>query len=915
MKFTEPGEQDIPEVGQEKEPVVFDWQLPPAAEVEDLIETSRKRGASRVSTRLTEGGKQFVQERLDDWLDSVDISFESMDWVDQVQESLRAAVAQREQAEPDLTDQERHFYSLVERSLSFRVERLRQLDILERVNAGGDDLRQFMTALHKRHPSLPEALARNAALPIIGKIDRAVRQAVNEHTLLVQHRIFEHLTIRLQEESSLDLEEAVTVFIQQSAPEVVPDELVPEMEQQINEEDIPLDEPTEPWLHKVWQKWQTWQKKVPRMALSALFGLTLLSATTNNVNTSSAAQASNYQVTLQETLRASPDVGEEREQNLAPNGLTVSELLPQLNQEFVFAPNELLLDETYVHAGSELYTQDIEFRVDRLTRMLQEGGPDVREEFGEQYTNTIKLLLSGKSRWPQAVKFKMVSSRDGLRIEPIDYSSDIEITESKEADVVVVGGELESITTAIEADNQGRSVTMVYAGPLGGLSADNGGNMRFFDAVTSVGMTAAQQEVMQALDMTEGNYWSIPDHVHEKLAAHLAQKRPNITLVATDTYNSLHITSDSTEGRPTIKEIVTEEGVQVGGNYFIDTEPEAVLADKLGLPSDVETPNIAYGLVIDLVGVEAEDLDSLTEESARLRPEAIMEYAGISPEVLANNPKLQASYNNLQAAFAKTTHLDNQYCSWGYAALGKGYTFYMQCQEAVATGKEKGQITNLNEQRRMDGFNVAHREGSVTLNSISYHFSKRIKQHDHDIQKDPEFVDIRTVEKQHLTEYFRYVTGKKDVGVRLPNQLYVRQAAASYKTATKYGPDAFQTVDESKPVKDELSMRYHVDLREAVPRDEYDEVLSKIQKVGDEKGLAEWKINPATAYSGDISNLFLVNKSAAENEFVGNLRIIQNLMGTGVAVVRSLDSITKQAGASANTSAESEYEIPTWVTG
>lgn len=548
--------------------------------------------------------------------------------------------------------------------------------------------------------------------------------------------------------------------------------------------------------------------------------------------------------------------------------------LTKIPEKPIFNENDIIKDDIFVKNESQLYSRDIVYYIDRLTKKIFTYHPNPSYDLLEKYKNTVGLLLSAKRDYPQAVKFNVRIKNEKCQIEPIDWQENIEVKKKFNSDVVIYGGELESVVTAVEAADKGLSVTLVYSGVLGGLSSDTGGNMRYFDAVSGLKVSSAQKKIMHdALKMEKDNEWSIPDNVSEKLSIYLQKHYKNkIHIIPTASYNSTHLNIANNK----INNILLKEGVKISATRFIDVEPESILAEKAGIPMTIETPNLAYGMVFDVKNLSSQDLHQLTS-SENLDPDKILKHFKINKNIIFSDQKLAKKYYTLKNNLNKPTKA-NKYVSYGYSAAAEAFDFYMNCLEIKSSNEERGKIHELNQARRSGGFNVASHKNSATFNSISYQFGsiskKAIRQNDHSLTKDKQFSNLREIEIPGLEQYLQFVCHNNNLVVRMPNQLYVRQAPAIFETKNNYNNSDFT----AKYNPNILQMSYPNDVRGFELRDQFDQV----SLVNFEQPL--WNINPNTTQT-NIDNLNIIGKSAVQGQYMGALRIIQNLMSTGVALV------------------------------
>lgn len=561
------------------------------------------------------------------------------------------------------------------------------------------------------------------------------------------------------------------------------------------------------------------------------------------------------------------------------------EYIGSQNKELEVDKKDVLEDKDFVYPDSELCLRDILFIIDRLGKKSLDKTVMVEEnDYLDKYARTAELLLNAKMQHPQAVKFKLKTQFGRYHIEPVDWQESVRVKESESADFLVVGGELESVAAAIHAADKGESVILLYSGPLGGLNAKEGGNMRFFDYVSSAPISDSQRKIMGVLGMTGDRSYSVPPDASDRLQRMLTSEYAGrIKVVQTDSYNSIHLNFNQ---QREIGSVTTNEGVQIKAKYVIDAEPTAILAEKAGLDIDIDTPNISYGVVFDVDGIDAETLKLLSSRDA-ISPETLKALADISEEEIAKNPTLAEKYQKYQSSLTAKTTTINHNASWGYLKLALAFDFYMNCLEYKEQNPvQKQKLSDLNSSRNLNGFNVSILGNEATFNSISYvGYKKAIYQNDHSLTKDKQFSDIREIDLPCFEEFLIEIT-HKNLSVRCPDQFYVRQSSACYYTENQYKDSDFSN-EQIPAAKKGLPMTYRIDLRTAKPRDKYEnDCLNKIYHFQDtfDGKPANWLIRPETSLT-KVKNLGIVSPAIAPPKYVGALRIQQNLIGTSQSLV------------------------------
>jgi hypothetical protein len=528
------------------------------------------------------------------------------------------------------------------------------------------------------------------------------------------------------------------------------------------------------------------------------------------------------------------------------------------------------MDAVTLADGARPYARDLAFRRDRLLRVLAAGQPGVSVP---RAAATVALIDRARAQAPGCVRFAVRAGKGGLSLTPLDWSPrPHHVRRTVRADVVVVGGEIESIVTAMAAADAGATVALVHAGPLGGLTADTGGNLRYFDCIPGTPHPPQQVALFrQGLGMRAGNWVCIPAETDGKIRAFLRRQYAGVALVGTRTYNSLQVG----RGAAGVGSITTEEGVRLVGTAMLDAEPEGIVAEKAGLPMSIDVPNLACGLVFDVGGIRPSDWPALRDR-ARTSAGSILAALGVSEERLVASAGGRSALRQMRQAVRQNHVLANRTYQLGYQALAQGFDFWMHC---LAVRGRSADLEWLNTRRCSSGFNVTAPLDQATFNSLSYRLDRTVLQHDHSLTRDAEFAPIRNTERPQLEAYLRWVTGNPALRVRLPAQLYVRRASAAFATASPYGPEDF--VDQ--PATD-LWMTYQMDYRNLSPRDAWDEALVR----------RAWS-HGSTRYTWDcrgsslrsaVPNLYLLNRSSVPMEWYGGLRIVQEMVNTGAAWAR-----------------------------
>jgi hypothetical protein len=529
-----------------------------------------------------------------------------------------------------------------------------------------------------------------------------------------------------------------------------------------------------------------------------------------------------------------------------------------------------ITDASILADGARPYARDLAFRRDRLLRALAAGEPGAT---AQRVKATVAIIDRARAQAPGCVRFAVRVRKGGLSLTPLDWSpKPTRVTRTVRADVVVVGGEIESIVTAMAAADAGATVALLHAGPLGGLTADTGGNLRYFDCIPGTPHPPQQVALFrEGLGMRPGNWVCIPADTDGKLRAFMRRRYAGVTLLGTRTYNSLQVG----KGAGGIGSITTGEGVRLIGAAVLDAEPEGIVAEKAGLTVGIDVPNLAYGLVFDVSGIRPGDWATLRDRR-RYLPERILAAVGVTGAQLAASADGREALRRMRRAVRQDHVIANRTYQLGYQALAQGFDLWMHC---LAVGRPTADLAWLNARRCSSGFNVTAPIDRATFNSLSYRLERTVLQHDHDLARDAEFAPIRNTEGPQLEAYLRWVTGSPALRVRLPAQFYVRRASAAFATLEPYRDADF--ID--RPATD-LWMTYSMDYRNLSPRDAWDAAL--VRKAWSHGATRYTWDCRASALRSAVPNLYLLNRSSVPMAWYGGLRIVQGMVNTGAAWAR-----------------------------
>jgi hypothetical protein len=535
--------------------------------------------------------------------------------------------------------------------------------------------------------------------------------------------------------------------------------------------------------------------------------------------------------------------------------------------------DSVLIDDNVLVPGMPVNTRDLQYRIEDLRHRLSVG--DEADPKRPKMEATIEFIESARSNHSQCLRFRVVVDGKFISLEPLDDLSFEVPGGTRQFDVIVIGGEIESVTTAMAFARKGKSVGLIYAGPLGGLCSDEGGNLRFFDGYWKTPRPDEQRELYRSA-FRMGDFVALPTQMHRKIRDFINSQYANrIELIEVDSYEGLRVNRSNDR----IDSIDTKEVGRLEAQVFVDAEPESRIAEKAGLPFDSLTPNLPYGLVFDIPQISRFDILSLIR-NIRLSPEAIAAFAGVDLALANSNSFAKAALEKLRKDIATDFAHDRGNYWLGFKAAAEGFNLYMQLKGMTSDDER---LKFLNRARRTSGFNIALNGGVGNFNSISYSFGFTILQHAHSLTNDDRLRAIREVEIPELQKFMRYVTGNENLWVRIPDQFYVRKSTAHFKTKHPYVRTDFK---REQPESGNRWMMYPMDYRSISPRNQREKVqFNRLFWSGD---VVYWQCRPNVCET-EIENLFLLNKSMLTPEFSGATRILQNFITTGVALAVRLN--------------------------
>lgn len=566
--------------------------------------------------------------------------------------------------------------------------------------------------------------------------------------------------------------------------------------------------------------------------------------------------------------------------------LGMAAALPPVRDGLVSPAIELTLSSFVSHQGPGLYWQDGEFLepgqvvaardliyLDREIQMSSFGaGSEGRLADAARMRSTVDAMRIARNRWPQATLFECVEKRGHLELAPHDWKPTTP-SSTRTFDVAIIGGELSSITTAMAAADAGYKVGLVVAGPMGGLSSDSGGNMRYFDYYPPTPRSAAQQRLFKEGLGVQGQV-SLPPHMTTRLERFLANNYAGrIEVITTRSYDSMSVERNE----DAIGSVVLAEGVAVTAGRFLDMDPECRLGEKAGVEVDVDTPTLSYGMVFDVIGIDDQTWANWADPR-RSSPGAIMAHCGVTLDQVRADPDASKVLDTLIRMRSKDRVVVRQDFRYGFSSLGEGYHFSMICR--ALAGDRSEALQWLNKRRVTSGFNVAINGDRGTFNSISYLFNRSFLQHSHSLTNDEIFAPIRNLEIYALQSYLRWVADNPDLRVRMPEQFYVRRSTAFFLTA-----QPLRRYEENTKGSG-LFTCYSMDLRDLRSRDKTG--AGVVNSYIDEARHVGYWPNRASMSATKIRNLYLINKCSATPRYSGGMRIEQNQMNQGAAVVKEL---------------------------
>jgi len=834
------------------------------------------------------------------------------------------------------------FISLLEKSFRFRLERFRQLKYFDEIQNSQSPFLELMAALKEYYSDLPEKFVENFSLSFFLKIKKFIekladdlveKQKIEDLSFLISllERKFVDLAItkiKAQEELSkkakikslLDLEkikseidlENIEEFLKsqevlyKEVQEEIADIKIPESEEligQITAKDIPDINENQPERistriikrlvsvgtaikTRISETQRKLRKKSLPIILSTIMGVSLIG---NSGILAYSIKSSTPEIQLPSSI-------ERTIRNIDSFEIMEKILKEEFTKKDLSIPAQELirLDKNsegllQLSPGRKFYIEDLLRKIKQISNFALQNSEKIDRQI---LAKNIRFLLAPCVLYPEAISFELIEKENGDYLwQPLDYLPNIEVKESIKGDIVLIGNELETILGCITAAKKNQKVILVYDGDLGGLSATNGGNMRFFDFVENATVTPEMEEIFNELGMQGDKKWVIPQDVSQRLDQLLAKYNNNITLIKTRTLNSLNVKKDNNQ----ISKIITEEGIEINANLFIDSTPDGIISCKAGIPFTIENLNISYGVVFDVNNLEKDDIERL----GQISKEDLLDVLNLTEEEIKQDPELSPLYDKFLKALNKSqVKKVGFHTRYGYQPLGIMIDMYLKLKSREDNIDKI--VPEINKRRISEGFNVAVEEDGngryiATLNSISYNSEKSYHQGDHNLQTDDDpLIQVVRYDLGRIEELLKKLLNKNDITVRIPKEFYVRQA-----TKVFYTPNTL-TYEKFKQSEGEKKFSYGYDARGlqnrfTIPADNSKDLYRSFYKVIKEdyeenNGRLSWNIN-ALHTKTNIENLFIVNKGGGvEPALVPTYRIIQNLMLVMSELIENIDN-------------------------
>lgn len=533
--------------------------------------------------------------------------------------------------------------------------------------------------------------------------------------------------------------------------------------------------------------------------------------------------------------------------------------------------------------GRRTNSREIGFIIDTLSRSKLENAllsEDQKKDFARQ----AQTLFSQRRMFPQAIEFELLynDQKKVFDIKPFNFSIP-KVRQQIHSDVVLIGGDLAAITTAMKAADEGHTVSIIYSGPLGGIIDSHGANLRLFDRVPKTDYTKEQERLFDAIGVVDKV--TIPPNASQKIEHFLLEAYHNrIELVPTKRCTSLFVGYTNS----TITVVTTEEGNEVSGRLFFDVTPDSLIAEKMGVPINNRGPQLADGVVFDMEGVTREDLLTLGQANC-ITPEAICRSLGLELSDALKDPLVKKAYDAFKLQNRSRSQVTNAW-ALGFGAFADGFHLYMCCKGLV---NKDPYLAQLNQDRIMTRFNVVITGDTANFNSISYKYPYQKLQGDAPLLDDPDTLPILRFDIPGMQEYTRLILNKQSITIRPPGELYVRKATGLVKeSAMEAHLENNQLRWNNGESIETNEMSYQIDMRGIFQRDKYDMTDPRIKSLIPSDGKAHDKtwgsvVWPVLSENAHVkgSNLYLLSKSVPPASFFGGTRIIGGHIRSGSKVL------------------------------
>jgi hypothetical protein len=486
----------------------------------------------------------------------------------------------------------------------------------------------------------------------------------------------------------------------------------------------------------------------------------------------------------------------------------------------------LHVERSFTRRDLRLAIQNLSKEIKQLRSAGEGDSPGCLQKIG-----SVGLLLNVGKQCPDATVFGLHQSDGHLEIRPLDYKSRVSVQRVMQSKFTIVGGDLSSVVGAISAAQAGKSVTLIYAGAITGLSSAHSANMRFFDDVQSWQKSPVTKDILENVLGIGNGKLAVPKDADKRILEYLKSHYPSISLVQTKSLNGLRV--DKEHGR--VSGVTTLEGTKVKSQHYIDCDPEGRFTEKSGVKTSVNgQARLAEGVVFTASGISRASLKQIDKPSNRKTTAEIASIAGLSLDSIDWNALPAFERDHMRHAMKcyekelqtkPASQLKD--ASYGYRSLAAGYQLFAACRMIALwqnrgsnTQEESRQLIDLRwlaKRRVVDGFNVAHGEtNSHVFNSISYKLGVSVLQGDNALSKDARFRPIQTTERSTFEQYFSLLANTK-VALQSPSDFYVRRNSLSVDKSSQLMVDKIEEVPLNKPIASN-KIAYPNDLRGVIDK-------------------------------------------------------------------------------------------------